>query len=103
MAAENHNPEDLLTTDGGKVSMSIARQRAALLASYEVEQFSLVLREERPADDLGYVTHGIAMRLEQMAQVIMSAIGEDGVAVESLYKTLGREMPNVSDTEQAIA
>ena len=78
-----------------EVSMSKRRQHVALDASWEIAAISDALRKVvTPKDDQEYlVVRGFSMRLQQLSEVIMAAIGDEAQPTQELVDQVrGREM-----------
>jgi len=91
--ADFNNTNHPVESDG-LVAMSLARKEAARTAASEIEMLSIVLRHSTEhGDGLQLIVRGISKRMEQMAQVVMSAVDDESADVDTLFQDIGCKYP----------
>lgn len=95
-------PANLLSTQGGVVTMSMQRKEAARQAAFEIELMSVGLRKAIEGGDcIDLIVRGMTKRMEAMAQAILSSIEDEYTDVETLFQDIGCNMPEAAATTTA--
>lgn len=73
------------------VRMDDVRQTLCLEAAWEIDALARLLPGLVPKDDAGahYAVRGVAGRLVRLADVLMSALGDENEATEDLAQIIG--------------
>ena len=95
-------PANLLSTQGGVVTMSMQRKEAARQAAFEIEEFCIALRESINSSDCpDLLVRGMTKRIQEMACVVMSAADDASADVATLFQSIGCDMPEATATTTA--
>lgn len=76
-----------LTISDDTVTMSAARCRIAIEASYELEQMAEIVKSQGGEGNY-YVVRGLALRLKELSSIIMSALDDRVEPTEEIFLRL---------------